>query len=59
MMIKDFEKIELEKDNSREKVKFKIFGEEMIEKTVNSCGKNGRVYLPQDWIGKKVKVVRC
>ena len=41
------------------KVKFEIYGEEMIEKTVNSSGNSGRVYLPPDWIGTKVKVVKC
>lgn len=59
MVISDPEKKMLKKNKFREKVKFKVFGDEMIKKTVNSCGKNGRVYLPQEWIGKKVKVVRC
>jgi putative transposon-encoded protein len=44
---------------SRTKVKFEIYGEEMIEKTVNSSGNSGRVYLPTEWIGKKVKVIKC
>jgi len=39
-------------------VKFEILGEEMIEKIVNSCGNSGRVYLPADWIGHKVKIAR-
>jgi len=33
--------------------------EKIIEKTVNPCGKNGRVYLPPEWIGTKIKIVRC
>ena len=41
------------------KVKFEIYGDEMIEKTVNSSGNSGRVYLPPEWIGRKVKVVKC
>jgi len=41
------------------KVKFEIYGEEIIEKTVNSSGNSGRVYLPPEWIGTKVKVVKC
>ncbi|MCF6246508.1 MAG: DUF2080 family transposase-associated protein [Desulfobacula sp.] len=43
----------------RKKVKFEIYGDEMIEKIVNSSGNSGRVYLPPDWIGRKVKVVKC
>ncbi len=41
------------------KVKFEIYGEEMIEKMVNSSGNSGRVYLPPEWIGRKVKVIKC
>jgi putative transposon-encoded protein len=39
-------------------VKFEVFGEEMIEKSVKASGNNGRVYLPPDWIGKHVKIIR-
>jgi len=46
-------------DYTRKKVKFEIYGDEMIEKTVNSSGNSGRVYLPPEWIGRKVKVVKC
>ena len=38
--------------------KFRVFGEEMIEKEVKQSGNTGRVYLPLDWVGKRVKVVR-
>jgi len=41
------------------KVKFEIYGEELIEKTVSSSGNSGRIYLPPEWIGTKVKVVKC
>jgi putative transposon-encoded protein len=27
-----------------------------LEKLVGKSGKNGRIYLPKKWIGKKVKV---
>ncbi|MBT3176941.1 MAG: DUF2080 family transposase-associated protein [Desulfobacula sp.] len=47
------------KKYSRNRVKFEIYGEELIEKTVNASGNSGRVYLPPEWIGTKVKVVRC
>ena len=40
------------------KVEFRIFGEEMIEKQVKVSGKTGRVYLPPDWVGKHVKIIR-
>ncbi len=46
-------------DFVRQKVKFEIYGEQMIEKTVNSSGNSGRVYLPPEWIGTKVKVIKC
>lgn len=41
------------------KVKFEVYGEEMIEKTVNSSGNSGRIYLPPEWIGTRVKVIKC
>jgi hypothetical protein len=40
------------------KVKFGLFGEEMIEKEVKPRGSAGGVYLPSDWVGKLVKIVR-
>jgi putative transposon-encoded protein len=40
------------------KVKFEIFGEEMLEKEVKLSGNSGRVYLPPDWVGHRVKIVR-
>ena len=49
----------VEPDHTRRKVKFEVYGEEMIEKTVNSSGNSGRVYLPPEWIGTKVKVIKC
>ncbi|MCD4722285.1 MAG: DUF2080 family transposase-associated protein [Desulfobacula sp.] len=59
-MITENERLDkLEKDFIRKKVKFEIYGDEMIEKTVNSSGNSGRIYLPPEWIGTKVKVVKC
>jgi len=40
------------------KTKFGVFGEEMIEKEVKPSGTTGRVYLPPDWVGKHVKIIR-
>ena len=55
---------ELDKDNempvqfANNKVKFEIYGEEMIEKRVKLSGNSGRVYLPPNWVGHKVKIIR-
>ena len=40
------------------KVKFEVYGEEMIDKKVKMSGNSGRVYLPPNWVGHQVKVVR-
>ncbi|VEN73327.1 conserved hypothetical protein [Candidatus Desulfarcum epimagneticum] len=45
-------------DLTRMKVKFEIYGEEMIEKKVKSSGNSGRVYLPPNWVGSQVKIIR-
>jgi putative transposon-encoded protein len=49
---------EMLSEPARSKVKFEIFGEEMLEKVVKSSGNSGRVYLPPDWVGHHVKIVR-
>ena len=55
---------ELDKENetpvqfANNKVKFEIYGEEMIEKRVKLSGNSGRVYLPPNWVGHKVKIIR-
>ena len=48
----------LSSTDPRSRVKFEIFGEEMIEKRVKASGNSGRVYLPPDWVGHKVKIIR-
>ena len=45
-------------ETTKSKVKFEIFGEEMIEKTVKLSGNSGRVYLPPTWVGHNVKIIR-
>ena len=41
------------------KVKFKIYGEEMIDKKVSPSGSSsGRIYLPPDWVNRHVKIIR-
>jgi putative transposon-encoded protein len=42
----------------RNKAKFEVYGEEMIEKEVKQSGNSGRVYLPPGWVGKHVKIIR-
>lgn len=37
--------------------KIQLSGYEMLEKQVNKSGNSGRVYVPVEWIGKRVKVV--
>ena len=53
-------KISGKQANSRRspKASFRVFGEELIEKVVKSSGNSGRVYLPLDWVGKHVKIIR-
>ncbi len=46
------------KSNRAFRVKFEVFGEEMIEKEVKQSGNSGRVYLPPEWVGKQVKIIR-
>ena len=40
------------------KVKFEVYGEEMIEKEVKSSGNSGRIYLPPNWVGHIVKIIK-
>jgi putative transposon-encoded protein len=40
------------------RVAFEVYGTHMLEKTVRLSGTSGRIYLPSDWIGHTVKVVR-
>jgi putative transposon-encoded protein len=43
--------------NARQ-AKIEIFGEEMIEKWVKASANSGRVYLPPEWVGRRVKIIR-
>ncbi|MBW1996438.1 MAG: DUF2080 family transposase-associated protein [Deltaproteobacteria bacterium] len=49
---------ELPDEPPKGKVKFEVYGEEMIEKKVRQSGNSGRVYLPPDWVGHHVKIIR-
>lgn len=46
------------KANPQTKVKFEVYGEEMIEKEVKSSGNSGRIYLPPNWVGHTVKIIK-
>jgi len=48
----------LEENIKPPKAKFEVFGEEMIEKLVKQSGNSGRVYLPPEWVGRHVKIIR-
>ena len=48
----------LTSEKERGKVKFEVYGEEMVEKAVKLSGNSGRVYLPPDWVGCRVKIIR-
>ena len=37
--------------------KIQLIGYEMLEKQVNKSGNSGRVYVPIEWVGKKVKII--
>lgn len=41
----------------RKETKIQLTGYEMLEKKVNKSGNSGRVYVPVEWIGKKVKII--
>jgi len=47
-----------EERSKKGKVKFEVYGEEMVEKLVKQSGNCGRVYLPPDWVGRRVKIIR-
>ncbi|MEK6868751.1 MAG: DUF2080 family transposase-associated protein [Nanoarchaeota archaeon] len=37
--------------------KIQLIGYEMLEKQVTKSGNSGRVYVPIEWVGKKVKII--
>jgi len=41
----------------KKETKIELTGFEMLEKQVNKSGNSGRVYVPIEWIGKRVKIV--
>jgi len=41
----------------KKQTKIQLTGYEMLEKEVNKSGNSGRVYVPIEWIGKRVKII--
>jgi len=41
----------------KRETKIELTGFEMLEKQVNKSGNSGRVYVPIEWIGKRVKII--
>ncbi len=41
----------------QKEVKLVLTGFEMLEKEVHKSGNSGRVYVPVEWIGKKIKII--
>jgi len=39
-----------------EQMKVEVQAYQVVEKTVKASGNSGRVYVPKEWVGKKVKV---
>ncbi|MFZ5587840.1 MAG: DUF2080 family transposase-associated protein [Thermodesulfobacteriota bacterium] len=42
----------------RGSVKFEVAGFEMLGKEVKQSGNSGRIYLPPNWVGRRVKIIR-
>ncbi len=58
MADKNDKKPQADETDLQAKVKFEVYGEEMIEKTVKSSGNSGRIYLPPNWVGHTVKIIK-
>lgn len=41
----------------KKEVKIQLTGYEVLEKEVTKGGNSGRVYVPPNWIGKRVKII--
>lgn len=52
------DKVTAFREASQGSVKFEVYGEEMVEKEVKMSGNSGRIYLPPDWVGHQVKIIR-
>lgn len=41
-----------------DRVRFEVYGQEMLAKLVRASGNSGRIYLPTNWVGRQVKIIR-
>jgi len=41
----------------KKETKIQLTGFEMLEKQVNKSGNSGRLYVPVEWVGKRVKII--
>ncbi len=41
----------------KKQTRIQLTGYEMLEKQVNKSGNSGRVYVPIEWIGKRVEII--
>ena len=41
----------------KKRARVQLFGYEMLEKLVRKSGSSGRVYVPAEWVGKRVKII--
>ncbi len=41
----------------KKETKIQLTGFEMLEKKVTKSGNSGRVYVPIEWLGKRVKII--
>lgn len=41
----------------KKETKIQLTGFEMLEKQVNQSGNSGRVYVPVEWVEKRVKII--
>jgi len=47
----------IEDNDTTRKMKIEMVAYQVTEKVVKSGGNSGRVYVPVDWIGKRVKIL--
>ena len=46
------------KDLTREPFDIHMQGYEVLEKVASQSSSSGRVMVPRDWVGKKVRIIR-
>ena len=46
------------KDLAREPFEIHMQGYEVLEKVASQSSSSGRVMVPRDWVGKKVRIIR-